>query len=117
VAETEPPEGTICEPPLGGGVGAGDASSGGGIPLPPQTDQEVTNAVRTAFFLDPILPEDVCQVLTINRVVFLRGVVPTLDLKRRAEQVTTQVQGVDRVVNELRLPQAGIGSDLPFEEG
>jgi osmotically-inducible protein OsmY len=94
-----------CEPPLGGGVGAGDDSSGGGIPLPPTNDQEVENAVRTAFYLDPDIPEDLCEVVAINRVVYLRGVVGSLDLKRRATQVATQVLGVDRVVNELRLAQ------------
>lgn len=92
-------------PPPEGGVGAGDSSSGGGIPLPPQNDQAVTDAIRMAYFLDPILPEDAFEVLTIHRVVYLRGIVASLDLKRRAEYVAAQVQGVDRVVNELRLPR------------
>jgi hypothetical protein len=84
------------------GVGASDSSSGGGIPLPPETDQEVTEAVRAAYFLDPILPEDVCDVVTIDRVVYLRGTVPSAALKRRAERVAARVQGVNRVVSELR---------------
>ncbi len=89
--------------PPEGGVGAGDSSSGGGIPVFPETDQEVIEAVKTAFYLDPDLPEDLCDVVSIDRVVYLRGVVPTSDLKARAEEVAAQVQGVNRVVNELRV--------------
>ncbi|MGH2459616.1 MAG: BON domain-containing protein [Chloroflexota bacterium] len=76
---------------------------GPGDPLYPQTDQEVMDAVRTAYFLDPDLPENAFEVLSIDRVVYLRGVVPTTDLKRRAENVAGQVTGVNRVVNELRV--------------
>ncbi|HUX86791.1 MAG TPA: BON domain-containing protein [Chloroflexota bacterium] len=94
-----------CERPPSVGVGAGDSSSGGGIPLPPETDQEVIDAVRTAYFLDPDLPENAFDVESVNHVVFLRGVVPTLDMKRRAEAVAAQVLGVNRVINELRLAQ------------
>lgn len=90
---------------LGGGVGAGDASSGGGIPLPPETDQQVIDAVREAFFLDPDLPADAVEVDSCNRVVLLRGVVASEEIKRCAERVAAQVQGVDRVINELRLAQ------------
>jgi len=92
-----------CESPLGGGVGAGDANSGGGIPLPPETDQEVQDAVRTAFFLDPVLPEYLGDVISIRHVVYLRGTAPTLALRQRAETVAAQVQGVNRVVNELTV--------------
>lgn len=87
------------------GVGAGDSSSGGGIPLPPETDQQVIEAVRTAYFLDPDLPENAFDVDAVNRVVFLRGTVPTLDMKRHAESVAAQVVGVDRVINELHVVQ------------
>lgn len=94
--------------PPEGGVGAGDASSGGGIPDFPETDQQVIDAVKTAFFLDPDLPEDVCDVVSIDRVVYLSGVVATPDLKRRAQEVAAQVQGVNRVVNQLQVANAGI---------
>ena len=90
---------------LGGGVGAGDSSSGGGIPLPPETDQEVIDAVRAAFFLDPDLPADAFEIQSMDHVVYLRGVVGTRDIKQRAECVAAQVQGVDRVINELQLAQ------------
>lgn len=90
---------------LGGGVGASDASSGGGIPLPPQTDQQVIDAVRDAFFLDPDLPADTIDVESWDYVVYLRGVVATEEIKRRAENVAAQVQCVNRVINELRLAQ------------
>lgn len=88
---------------LGGGVGAGDGSSGGGTVLEPATDQQVENAVRAAYFLDPDLPADGFEVVSIDRTVYLRGVVPTVELKRRAESVAAQVQGVNRVVDELRV--------------
>lgn len=92
-----------CQLPPEGGVGGSDPMSGPGNPLFPETDQEVMDAVRTAFFLDPILPENAFEVLSIDRVVYLRGVVPTLDMKRRAESVAGQVMGVNRVVNELKV--------------
>jgi osmotically-inducible protein OsmY len=94
-----------CEPCLGGGVGAGDSNSGGGIPIPPVTDQEVQDAVRTAFFLDPVLPEHLGDVISIRHVVYLRGIAPTRELRQRAETVAAQVQGVERVVNELTVAQ------------
>jgi osmotically-inducible protein OsmY len=78
-------------------------SSGGGIPLEPATDQDVMDAVRTAFFLDPILPEDICDVVSIDRVVYLRGLVPSTDLRDLALHVASQVQGVDRVVDETHV--------------
>jgi osmotically-inducible protein OsmY len=88
---------------LGGGVGAGDSSSGGGIPIWPDTDQDVIDAVRQAFFLDPDLPEDLGDVVSIDRVVYLRGLVPTRELRELAVRVASQVQGVNRVVDELRV--------------
>lgn len=92
-----------CGQPPEAGVGGGSPLSGPGEPLYPSTDQEVIDAVRTAYFLDPILPEDAFEVDSINHVVYLRGVVPSLDLKRRAERVAGQVMGVNRVINELRV--------------
>lgn len=94
-----------CEPQPEGGVGGGTPMSGPGDPLFPQTDQEVMDAVRTAYFLDPDLPEDAFEVLSVDRVVYLRGVVATPEIKHRAESVAGQVLGVNRVVNELRLAQ------------
>lgn len=91
-----------------GGVGAGDSSSGGGIPLPPETDQQVTDAVYTAFFLDPDLSEKACDVVTISRVVYLRGVVASIEQKQRIERVVTAVQGVERVVSRLQVVQMGV---------
>ncbi len=92
-----------CPEVLGGGVGAGDSNSGGGIPITPATDQDVIDAIHQAFFLDPDLPEDVCQVVSINRVVYLRGMVPFPALRDQAVHVASQVQGVNRVVNEIRV--------------
>jgi osmotically-inducible protein OsmY len=84
-------------------VGAGDAGSGGGIPIRPETDQDVIDAVRLAFFLDPDLREDVCDIVSVNRVVYLRGLVPTPDVRQRVVHVASQVLGVNRVVDELRV--------------
>lgn len=96
---SEPPEGGI-----GGGLPTGGYTwPGSRTDLFPQTDQQVIDAVRTAYFLDPNLPENLFEVVSINRVVYLRGIVPTLDMKRRAEAVAGQVQGVNRVINELRV--------------
>lgn len=97
--------------PLGGGVGAGDGSSGGNIPLPPETDQQVIEAVRAAFFLDPVLPEDLCQIDSVDHTVYLRGVVPSPDLKSQAEQVAARVLGVNRVINELQVARPNLDQE------
>jgi osmotically-inducible protein OsmY len=89
--------------PRGEGLGASDSSSGGGIPLPPVTDQDVIDAVRTAYFLDPDLPCDEFDVDSVHHIVYLRGIVPTLELKKQAERVAAQVVGVNRVINELQV--------------
>jgi osmotically-inducible protein OsmY len=94
---------TRCEEPLGGGVGASGGDSGGGIPLPPVTDQDLIDAVRQAFFLDPILPENVCEIDASRGSVYLRGLVPSSDLRQRAVHVASQVQGVNRVYDETRV--------------
>jgi osmotically-inducible protein OsmY len=94
---------TRPQPTLPDGMGAGDASSGGGIPLPPESDQDVVDAIHQAFFLDPDLPADSFVVDSVNRIVFLRGTVASEELGRRAEAVAARVQGVNRVINELRV--------------
>ena len=100
-----------------GGVGAGDASSGGGVPLVPETDQELAEAVHAAFFLDAVLPDRGMDVRANDRVVYLRGTVETQEMRQQAEVVAARVQGVNRVVNMLRLASTPKSSDRPARQG
>ncbi len=85
---------------------AGVGASGGGpppegYPPPPRTDQQVTDAVRQAFFLDPTFSERQFRVETVGGVVRLAGDVRTEDERQRALEIVTAVPGVQRVQDEL----------------
>ena len=91
-----------CRIPPEAGVGA---SGGGppehGYPPEPRTDQEVIEAVRTAFFLDPDFADEQFEILSENGVVTLRGFVRSEDERRRAIDIASDVQGVNRVIDQL----------------
>jgi len=85
---------------------AGVGASGGGppsegYPPSPRTDQQVTDAVYEAFFLDPDFGEKQFHVETIGGVVRLSGDVRTEEERRRALDIVTGVQGVQRVIDDL----------------
>lgn len=85
---------------------AGVGASGGGpppegYPPAPRTDQEITDAVYQAFFLDPDFSERQFRVETIGGVVRLAGDVRTEEEHRRALAIVTAVQGVQRIEDEL----------------
>jgi osmotically-inducible protein OsmY len=85
---------------------AGVGASGGGppeegYPPAPRTDQQVTDAVYQAFFLDPDFSERQFRVETVGGVVRLGGDVRSEEEHRRALAIVTDVQGVQRIVDEL----------------
>ncbi len=85
---------------------AGVGASGGGppaegYPAEPRTDQQVADAVRDAFFLDPTFGERQFRISAEGGVVRLGGEVHNDAERRRALDITTGVQGVNRVIDEL----------------
>jgi hypothetical protein len=70
----------------------------------PVVDQKITTDVETRFgqYAELEAP-NMLNVQTINRVVYLNGLVSTGLQRRDAELVADQVQGVDRVVNSIGI--------------
>lgn len=88
-------------PPEGGVGASGGGPPAEGYPPEPRTDQDIIDAVRTAFFLDPDFTTHQFEITSEDGVVTLRGFVRSEDERRRAITIVTDVQGVDRVVDEL----------------
>src|SRR5262245_46996617 len=77
-----------------------------------RSDTTISSEVRKEL-ADERLPGTI-DVSTLNRTVTLSGSVPTADAKRKAEDVTQRVAGVEHVVNNLRTPMA---ADAPVAPG
>jgi osmotically-inducible protein OsmY len=88
-------------PPEGGVGASGGGPPAAGYPPAPRTDQQITDAVNAAFFLDPDFSEQQLRVETIDGVVRLAGDVRTEDERQRALDIVTAVEGVQRVQDEL----------------
>ena len=71
-------------------------------------DAQITAQVRSLLGQHPALePPNLLDVHTLDRVVYLNGVVDT-DLERQmAESVARQAKGVKRVVNSIGLSGGG----------
>jgi len=65
------------------------------------SNASVTTRVKTAFDKEPTLKNVAINVETKDRVVTLRGTVPTAAVKAHAEEVAAKTEGVIRVVNDL----------------
>ncbi len=84
------------------GVGAsGGGPPEGGYPPEPRTDQQVTDGVRQAFFLDPTFDVHQFRIETVDGAVRLSGDVRSEEERRRALALVADVQGVRRVIDEL----------------
>lgn len=89
---------------------AGVGASGGGPPAEgyppePRTDQQVTDAVRTALFLDPVLSVRQFHVETVDGTVRIWGEVSSPEERRKVIDLVTDVQGVQRVHDDLTVRQ------------
>jgi osmotically-inducible protein OsmY len=91
VAETEKGLGKAADKTAGALDKAGDAMS----------NTAVSTRVKTSFSNDALLKNVAIKVDTTDRVVTLRGTVPSAAVKARAEEVASRTDGVLRVVNEL----------------
>jgi hyperosmotically inducible protein len=67
-------------------------------------DTTITTSVKTHLATDGAL-KSVTQisVKTVENTVYLTGVAPTLQAKNRAEEITRQVDGVQKVVNDITV--------------
>ena len=72
-------------------------------PPEPDSDGEITDAVRMALEKDPLLDADRIQVGTRGAVVTLTGVVPSEPQREMAEDDAWYVFGVDEVVNRIAV--------------
>ena len=70
----------------------------------PAVDQKITADVETRLGQNAELEvPNLLNVQTINRVVYLNGLVSTGLQRRDAELVANQVKGVDKVVNSIAV--------------
>jgi osmotically-inducible protein OsmY len=91
VAETEKGLGTAADKTAGALDKTGDKLS----------DTSVSTRVKNGFSNDATLKNVSIRVEAKDRVVTLRGTVPSAAVKARAEEVAASTEGVVRVVNEL----------------
>jgi osmotically-inducible protein OsmY len=70
-------------------------------------DRGISTQVRALFDQHPVLmPPNLISVLTIDRVVYLSGIVDTDFERQMAESVASQANGVARIVNSIGLNNA-----------
>jgi len=84
--------------------GSRDVVNGlGVVPDETDTDDEITDAVRTALEMDPFVNADQIRVSTKASVVTLHGLVPTESERDRAVADAWYIFGVDKVANEIEV--------------
>lgn len=68
-------------------------------------DTTITTTVKAKLAAEKVATLTSVGVSTIERTVYLTGVVGTPELKQRAESIARQVKGVKAVVNNLQVQQ------------
>ena len=71
-----------------------------------RSDATITAAVKERIVKDRTANLTDVNVDTRDGTVYLRGQVPTIEDKVRAARLARDVQGVDRVINDLRVTAA-----------
>jgi osmotically-inducible protein OsmY len=71
-----------------------------------RTDTGITTAVQSRYYSDASVRGRDIDVITSNGVVTLRGTVPDDASRQQAENIARQVEGVNRVDNQLRVETA-----------
>lgn len=67
-------------------------------------DTAITTSVKTHLATDgPLKTMTQISVKTVENIVYLTGVVSTLEAKNRAEEIARQVEGVKSVVNDITI--------------
>ncbi len=70
-------------------------------------DEQLADDIRRELREDALTTDLNVEVLVRNRVVFLRGIVQTLEDAENAEAVAARVPGVDSVLEQLTIPSLG----------
>lgn len=73
------------------------------MPSAPDSDQEITDAIRTALDKDPWLDASLLRVSTHDREVKLAGALPNNAQCQRAESDAWYVRGVHGVMNKIEI--------------
>jgi hypothetical protein len=79
------------------------AVTGGGDDMA-ERDQMVTGRVEAELFRDASIPKGQISVNTVDGVVYLRGTANNQEQINEVEQRIKGIEGVDAVINLLRLP-------------
>lgn len=79
-------------------------------------DGVITSKVKLKLLEDPITKARKIDVDTVNGVVTLTGVVDSEEERQRAVKITSGVEGVKKVVNNLRIEKRTLGSYLSDKE-
>ena len=67
-------------------------------------DTAITTSVKTHLAMDgPLKTLAQISVKTVENTVYLTGVASTLEAKNRAEEIARQVEGVQKVVNDMTI--------------
>lgn len=82
----------------------GAASSIGGGDDSTERDQAVTGRVEGTIFRDNSIPRSQININTVDGVVYVRGTVTSQEQIAEIERRIKGVEGVDAVINLLRLP-------------
>lgn len=77
---------------------------GGGMEEQVAKDQMVTGRVETELFRDATVPKGQVTVNTVDGVVYLRGTASSQEQIAEIEQRIKRIEGVEAVINLLRLP-------------
>jgi hypothetical protein len=85
-------------------MGAASSLTGGGVDASAERDQEVTGRVETTLFRDNTIPQGQININTVDGVVYVRGTVSSKEQIDEIERRVKGVEGVDAVINLLRLP-------------
>ncbi len=73
------------------------------IPPEEDNDEEVVDALRLVFEIDPVIPAEQITIQVKNYIVTLTGIVPTEEAKKRAESDAWYLFSVKDVVNLLEV--------------
>lgn len=87
-------------------VGAASSLGGASSDLPDR-DQFVTGKVETELFRDSSIPKGQININTVDGVVYVRGTANNQGQIAEIERRIKQIDGVDAVINLLRLPATG----------
>ncbi|HEY8600509.1 MAG TPA: BON domain-containing protein [Thermomicrobiales bacterium] len=85
-------------------MGAAGSLTGGGADESVERDQAVTSRVEAALFSNGSTPKDQININTVDGVVYVRGTIGTKEQIDEIERRVKGVEGVDAVINLLRLP-------------